>query len=69
MPGGLGRVLGVDGEVGGQLHDVLVPGGVAERQVHGPLEGSRCATAACASAIAEVSNRGHYLGKQVLDCC
>jgi hypothetical protein len=31
----------VDGEAGGQLRDVLAPGGVAERQVHGPLEGSR----------------------------
>jgi hypothetical protein len=31
----------VDGQVGGQLHDVLPPGGVAEGQVHGPPEGSR----------------------------
>jgi hypothetical protein len=31
----------VDGVAGGQLHDVLVPGGVAERKVHGPLQGAR----------------------------
>ena len=41
LPSGPGEVPGVYGEVGGQLHDVLLPGGVAEGQVHGPLEGCR----------------------------
>jgi hypothetical protein len=41
LPGGPGQVPGVDGEVGGQLHDVLLPGGVAKGKVHGPLEGAR----------------------------
>ena len=41
LPGGPGEVPGVYGEVGGQLYDVLLPGGIAEGQVHGPLEGSR----------------------------
>jgi len=36
-----GRGPGVDGEVSGQLQDVLLPGGVAEGHVHGPLEGFR----------------------------
>ena len=44
LPGGPGQGPAVDGEVGGQLDDVLQPGGVAEGQVHGPAEGSgsRC---------------------------
>jgi hypothetical protein len=31
----------VDGEVGGHLLEVLVAGGFAEGQVHGPFQGSR----------------------------
>ena len=40
LPGGPGEVPGVDGEIGGQLYDVFLPGGVAEGQVHGPVDGS-----------------------------
>jgi len=40
LRGGPGEVPGVYGEVGGQLHDVLLPGGVAEGKVHGPLKRS-----------------------------
>jgi hypothetical protein len=59
LPGGPGEVPGMDGEVGSQLQDILLPGGIAERKVctvHSRAPG--CATTTCACSLDETSNPG-----------